>query len=320
MSIYERYNKSYINGEWVEGQSGRKADVLNPFDESVLFSISLASSEQVADAFAIANEAQKQWANSPAEVRAEVMKKAAEFLRNNRDEIVPAMSRETGSSLLKSNIEFDLTLEILDAAPNFVHQVHTVKEFPAAIPGKINRVYRLPLGVISSISPFNFPMNLSMRTIAPAIALGNTVVHKPGNQVIFTGGGIIAAAFEYAGLPKGVFNLVVTDSREIGDEMLTNPIPKLISFTGSTEVGRHIGKIAGENLKRVALELGGNNPFIVLADADLERAVDAAIFGKYIHQGQICMSINRIIVHKDLYEPFIENLSIVQNKSLMEIH
>lgn len=186
-----------------------------------------------------------------------------------------------------------------------VNEIYHVREIPSNIGGKVNHVYRLPLGVISSISPFNFPFNLSMRTIAPAIALGNSVVHKPDIQVGFTGGVVIAAAFEYAGLPKGVFNMILTDLEEIGDGMLTNPIPKLISFTGSTPVGRHIGEIAGKHLKRVALELGGNNPFIVLSDADVDRAVDAAIFGKFIHQGQICMCINRIIVHKDLYEQFI---------------
>jgi aldehyde dehydrogenase (NAD+) len=171
---------------------------------------------------------------------------------------------------------------------------------------KLNHIYRLPLGVIASISPFNFPMNLSMRTIAPAIALGNSVVHKPDIQVALSGGSIIAKAFEYAGLPKGVFNVVLTDINEIGDSMLTNPHSKLISFTGSSAVGRHIGGIAGQHLKRVALELGGNSPLVVLEDANVDQAVKAAIFGKFIHQGQICMIVNRIIVHKNLYGEFAE--------------
>ena len=147
-------------------------------------------------------------------------------------------------------------------------------------------------------------MNLSMRSIAPAIALGNTVVHKADLQVGLTGGSIIARAFDYAGLPRGVFQSIFTTPDEIGDEMLENPVVQLIAFTGSTAFGKHIGKVAGENLKRVALELGGNNPFIVLEDADVDKAVAAAIFGKFMHQGQICMCINRIIVHKKLYETF----------------
>lgn len=208
-----------------------------------------------------------------------------------------------------------LTLEVLEEALNYAGAIHEVREVPSAIEGKVNKIYRLPLGVISSISPFNFPMNLSMRTIAPAIALGNSVVHKPDIQVGLVGGSIIAKAFEYAGLPKGVFNMILTDIPEIGDEMLTNPIPRLISFTGSTAVGRHIGEIAGRNLKRVALELGGNSPFVVLSDANVDQAVNAAVFGKFIHQGQICMIVNRFIVHKDHYDEFVEKF-VSRAKSL----
>ncbi len=131
-------------------------------------------------------------------------------------------------------------------------------------------------------------------------------MHKPDIQVGLTGGSIIAKAFEHAGLPDGVLQVILTDLTEIGDEMLTNPHAQMISFTGSTAVGRHIGEIAGRNLKRVALELGGNSPFVVLSDADVDRAVDAAVFGKFIHQGQICMIINRMIIHKDKYDEFVQ--------------
>ena len=144
-----------------------------------------------------------------------------------------------------------------------------------------------------------------MRTIAPALALGNTVVHKADIQTGLSGGSVIAKAFEEAGIPAGVFNSILTDIPEIGDEMITNQHSKFISFTGSTGVGKHIGEVAGGLLKRVALELGGNNPFVVLKDADVDQAVKSAIMGKYLHQGQICMSINRIIVHEDLYDEFV---------------
>ncbi|MGH2324901.1 aldehyde dehydrogenase family protein, partial [Streptococcus uberis] len=154
-------------------------------------------------------------------------------------------------------------MAILDEAMTYTGELGGVKEVPSDIEGKINKIYRLPLGVISSISPFNFPMNLSMRTIAPSIALGNSVVHKPDIQTALSGGTIIAKAFEHAGLPAGVLNVMLTDLNEIGDGMLTNAIPKLISFTGSTAVGRHIGEIAGRDFKRMALELGGNNPFAI---------------------------------------------------------
>lgn len=304
MEKFKDLNKSFINGEWMEGLSQRRYNILNPYNNAVISNVSLATSKQLEESFEIAKNAQKGWAKTSAEKRRQVLLKVGEFLQENRNEIVEMISRETGGSLIKANVEFQLTMEIVEESTNMVDEIYQMHEVPSAIEHKVNHIHRLPLGVISSISPFNFPMNLSMRTIAPAIALGNAVVHKPDIQVGFTGGIIIAAAFEYAGLPKGVFNMILTDLEEIGDGMLTNPIPKLISFTGSTPVGQHIGAIAGKNLKRVALELGGNNPFIVLSDADVDRAVDAAIFGKYIHQGQICMCINRIIVHKDLYEDF----------------
>lgn len=304
MANFKDLNKSFINGEWVEGLSTRRYDILNPYDNSVISNVSLATVKQLEETFEIAKQAQKDWGKTSSDTRRQVMVKVGEFLENHREEIIEMIARETGGSLIKATVEFQLTMEIVEASAKMVDEINQMHEVPSTIDGKVNHIHRLPLGVISSISPFNFPMNLSMRTIAPAIALGNAIVHKPDVQVGFAGGIFIAAAFEYAGLPKGIFNMILTDLEEIGDGMLTNPIPRLISFTGSTPVGKHIGAIAGQNLKRVALELGGNNPFVVLSDADVDRAVDAAIFGKYIHQGQICMAINRLIVHKDLYEDF----------------
>jgi aldehyde dehydrogenase (NAD+) len=303
--ISEDISKSFINGEWTEGKSGRIYEILNPYDRSVVTTVKLATKDQLAEAFEIASKDQKKWAASTVEERREVLSKAAAYLKDNRKEITEIIQKETGSTVLKSNIELHLALEFLEESIKYADEVHKVREV-AGSDEKLNHIHRLPLGVIASISPFNFPLNLSMRTIAPAIALGNSVVHKPDVQVALSGGSIIAKAFEHAGLPKGVLNIVLTDINEIGDSMLTNPHSKLISFTGSSVVGRHIGAIAGQNLKRVALELGGNSPLIVLSDANVNQAVNAAIFGKFIHQGQICMIVNRIIVHKDKYDDFTE--------------
>ncbi|WP_438823924.1 aldehyde dehydrogenase family protein [Bacillus sp. JJ1566] len=298
-------SRSFINGEWIEGNSDQSYDILNPFDRSVITTVKLASKGQVEETFEIAKNAQKEWAKSTVEQRREVLQKATDFLKNNRDEIVEILNLETGGSILKCNVEHHLALEILEESIKYADEIYKVKEIPGS-PDKLNHIYRLPLGVISTISPFNFPLNLSLRAIVPAIALGNSVVHKPDIQVGLSGGSIIAKAFEYAGLPKGVLNVVLTDINEIGDAMLTNKHAKLISFTGSSAVGRHIGGIAGQHLKRVALELGGNSPLVVLSDADVDQAVNAAIFGKFIHQGQICMIINRMIVHKDVHDEFVE--------------
>ncbi|MFC0302360.1 aldehyde dehydrogenase family protein [Virgibacillus soli] len=304
-NYYKNYNKSFINGKWIHGDiDSKKTDILNPYNNEVLTSVTLASLDQIRGAFIIAEEAQKDWAHSSVEERKEMFTKMAEYFQNNKDEMIKVASKETGGTLLKAELEINLTIDVLKETFKYMDALDEVKEIPSSIEGKINRVYRQPLGVISSISPFNFPMNLSMRSIAPAIALGNTVVHKADLQVAMTGGSIIARAFEYAGLPAGVFQSILTRTSEIGDEMMENPVIQLVAFTGSTAVGKHIGEVAGRNLKRVALELGGNNPFIVLEDAEVDKAVDAAIFGKFIHQGQICMCINRIIVHEKLYDAF----------------
>lgn len=308
-------NKNFINGTWTEGKSDQTYTIVNPYDRSSIATVRLATYEQVVEAFEIANNAQKIWGQTTADIRKEILQRAADYLTQNRDEIVELLVLETGGTILKANIELHLTLEFLNESIKYADELEKVREV-SGLADKIQHIHRLPLGVISSISPFNFPMNLSMRTIAAAIALGNSVVHKPDIQVGLSGGSIIARAFEYAGLPKGVLNIILTDITQIGDSMLTNPHAKLISFTGSSMTGRHIGAIAGGNLKRVALELGGNSPFIVLSDANLKQAVDAAIFGKFIHQGQICMIINRIIVHQDLYEQFV-NSFIQRAKSLV---
>ncbi|PLT29791.1 aldehyde dehydrogenase family protein [Peribacillus deserti] len=305
MNKFDHLNKSFINGKWVEGASSRTYDITNPYDHEKITTVKLATAQQLEEAFEIAKKAQKEWAKSSAEERRAILRKAADYLHANRDEIVDVVIRETGGTVIKSNHEVQVSIDEIEEAIRIADEIYKIKELPSHVPDKINQVHRLPLGVISSISPFNFPMNLSMRTIAPAIALGNTVVHKPDIQVGLSGGAIIAKAFEEAGLPAGVFNNIMTDLTEIGDGMLENPIPQLISFTGSTPVGRHIAAIAGKHLKRVALELGGNGPFVVLSDADVDPAVDAALFGKFLHQGQICMIVNRFIIHKDKYDEFV---------------
>ncbi len=174
----EALNKSFINGKWTEGESGRTEDILNPYDQSVITTASLATNKQLEDAFDIAQRAQKEWAKSTAEDRKAVLQKARAYLQENRDDIIMMISRETGGTIIKATIELEQTIAILDEAMTYTGELGGVKEVPSDIEGKINKIYRLPLGVISSISPFNFPMNLSMRTIAPSIALGNSVVHK----------------------------------------------------------------------------------------------------------------------------------------------
>lgn len=305
MKKFLSLNKSYINGEWIQGDTSKVFIISNKYNDEVLAEVNIASKKQVEEAFKGAKKAQKTWGKDN-DLRKDVIEKAIKYFNDNKEEIIQLLIAESGSTVIKSEIEFSSTIAVLNESLSMVDKIGKTNEGASFIPGKINESHRLPLGVISSIAPFNFPLYLSMRTIAPALALGNTVVHKADLQVGLVSGSIIAKAFEEAGIPAGVFQSIFTKSSEIGNLMIETPYSNFISFTGSTEVGREIGKIAGEHLKSVALELGGNGPFIVLDDADIDQAVNAAIFGKFLHQGQICMITNRIIVHENVYDEFVE--------------
>ena len=201
--------------------------------------------------------------------------------------------------------EIGLVLDMLKEAGTFPLRMEG-RILPSPIDEKENRIYREPVGVVGVISPFNFPFFLSMKSVAPALGAGNGVVLKPHEDTPITGGTLIGEIFEAAGLPAGLLNVVVTEIPVIGDAFLEHPIPRVISFTGSAAVGRHVAEVAARNLKKPILELGGNSALIVLADADLDLAVDAAVFSRFTHQGQICMSANRVLVHRDVYDEFLD--------------
>lgn len=305
MQQYTDLNKQFIAGEWFDGSEGHEVENLNPYDESVINVFKGASTDEVDRAFTVAKEASKSWSKSYPLERQQVMLKAADILKQRKEEIIEWITKEVGGTYLKGEIEYNQTYNMLIEAASFPMWMHGYT-IPSLTPGKQTLVYRKALGVIAMISPWNFPLYLSMRTVAPALALGNSVVMKPASQSPVTGGTFIAKLFEEAGLPAGVLNVVVGKSSVIGDHFTANPVSRLISFTGSTPVGKGIGKIGGEGLKKLALELGGNNPFIILEDADIDRAVDSTIFGRFMHQGQICMSTNRILVHESIYDQFKE--------------
>lgn len=301
----EYLRKSYIGGQWVEGQSGRVFQDQDPYDGSILAEIPLANQTQIKQAFDEAKRAQKKWAKTTPEERREVLTKALNYLQEHKDEIVQLIIRETGGTVLKAEVEFAFGIGDINESLKMVDEIYKPKEYSSVTPNKVNRVYRLPLGVITSVTPFNFPFNMATRTIFPAIALGNSVVHKPSIQVGMVGGQIFAKAFEAAGLPEGVFNSILTDSEEGGDEFFINPNTSFVSFTGSTAVGQHIEKVTAGSFIPKALELGGNNPLVILGDANVNYAVDMAIFGKFMHNGQICAITNRIIIHDNLYDEFV---------------
>ncbi|GGG38837.1 aldehyde dehydrogenase family protein [Hymenobacter glacieicola] len=314
MQPYQGLDLQFINGEWKPGREDDYIRDINPFDNSELLTIKCGGLQELDEAYAAAKAAAPHWGNTLPQERRDMLLRAAQLLLTRKDEFANWIAREAGGAHAKAEAEIMLAHEVLMEASSFPNRLHGFI-LNSSTPGKESRVYRKPLGVVGIISPWNFPVHLSMRSIAPALACGNTIVVKPASQTPATGGTLLAKLFEEAGLPPGVFNVVMGKSSVIGDAFVTHPVPKLISFTGSTPVGKGIGKLAGENLKKVALELGGNNVFIVMEDADLDQAVAAGMMGKFMHQGQICMAINRFLVHEQVYDEFCTKL-VARTKAL----
>ncbi|WP_250162573.1 aldehyde dehydrogenase family protein [Psychrobacter sp. WY6] len=306
-NAYNDFHLQYIAGEWQSGQDDSVNINTNPYNGDTLVKIQQATEAQLNEAYQAASAAQKEWAQQTPATRAGVLYKVVEILDQRQDEIVDWLIKESGSTRVKAMVEFAATRAITLEAATFPSRVHGEIR-PSNTPGKENFVYREPIGVVAVISPWNFPLHLTQRSIAPALALGNAVVLKPASDTPVTGGLLLAKVFEEAGLPKGLLNVVVGSGKEIGDAIVEHKTPSFVSFTGSTSVGKRIGELAngGDYIKQVALELGGNSPFVVLKDADIEQAVKAAAFGKFLHQGQICIAINRIIVEDEIYDDFVE--------------
>lgn len=304
---YDGFAGQFIAGRWLAGTAGKTVVDRNPYDGSVLAEIAQASISDLDQAFDVAKGAQVEWASTLPSERTALFFRAVAILDARKEEIIQWLIRESGSTRIKAGIEWGaVRAGMLEAATMpAAAQGHII---PVDRPGKEARVYKKPVGVVGVISPWNFPLHLSNRSVAPALALGNAVVLKPSNDTPVTGGLLLAKIYEEAGLPPGVLNVVVGSSDVIGDAFSRHPVPRVLTFTGSTPVGRHIARVAAESslLKRVGLELGGNAPLVVLDDADLEKAVGAALIGRFMHQGQICMSTNRIIVDASLYDRFVE--------------
>ena len=299
------WHRRLFSGGWVEAQGGT-IEVREPATGTVLGEVGNASPEDVRQAAARASDAQKEWAAHPLAARAPIFRKAAQYIESNADAIKEWIVRETGSVPAKAAVELKVTVGELHEAAAMVTQPRGL-----VLPSEHNvtsLARRLPHGVVGVISPFNFPMILSIRAVAPALAVGNAVVLKPDPRTPVTGGLILARAFDEAGLPPGLLH-VLPGGAETGQALVTDPDVAMISFTGSTAVGRRIGALAGEQLKKVSLELGGKNSLIILDDADLDLAVSNTAWGAFLHQGQICMATGRVLVPSSLAKAFIAKLA-----------
>lgn len=297
--------KIYSNG-WTTAHGG-VLDSTEPATGAVLAQVGLADADDVAAATARAAQAQADWAAATGPSRAAVIRKAAAVLADNRAEFERWLVREGGAVPGKAAFEVDLVLGELWEAAALPTQPwgHLL---PASEPGRESVARRVPLGVVGVISPWNFPLILSVRAVAPALALGNAVVLKPDVQTAVSGGTLVARLFEAAGLPDGLLHVLPGDAGP-GAALAEDPNVAMIAFTGSTAVGREVGATAGRTLKRVSLELGGNNALIVLDDADLEIASSAGAWGAFLHQGQVCMTAGRHIVLESVADEYLDRLA-----------
>ena len=300
----------HIGGRWTEASGGKTFDDHDPFTGEVVAAVPAGTREDAKRAIDAAAEAFPGWAQSPPAERQRVFLKAADLLEARSDDIGSWLTRETGSTFGFSMFQLQFVAGLFRQAAALAYR--PLGEIIPSDTGAFAMGIRRPVGVVGAIAPVERRAHsLGARSFASPIALGNTVVLKPSEQSPYVGGLLWGDVFSEAGLPDGVLNIVSHAPGEagpIGDELVENPDVRVINFTGSTATGRQLAEAAGRNLKRVLLELGGSNPLIILADADLQSAVDAAAFGSFLHQGQICMSARRIIVEQPIAEEFVERL------------
>ncbi|SFG66278.1 aldehyde dehydrogenase family protein [Streptomyces mirabilis] len=304
-SYFTDLAQQYIDGEWRQGTGSWDIIDFNPYNGEKLASITIATVDEVDEAYLAARRAQKEWAATNPYARRAVFEKALRIIEEREAEITEVIIAELGGTHLKAGFELHLAKEFLRESIQLALRPEG-KILPSPIDGKENRLYRVPVGVVGVISPFNFPFLLSLKSVAPALALGNGVVLKPHQNTPIVGGSLVAKIFEDAGLPGGLLNVVITDIAEIGDAFIEHPVPKVISFTGSDKVGRHVATVCASHFKSAVLELGGNSALVVLDDADIDYAVDAAVFSRYVHQGQVCMAANRVLVDRSIADEFTE--------------
>ena len=299
------WHSAIFDGTWRPAEGGDVA-VRESATGEELARVGLATPADVRRAAERAVAAQRDWAATGYEERAAVLRRAGELWARHAAELEPIIVRETGGVALKARAETTMaTHECREAA------ALASRPYGSLLPSSrahLSLARRLPVGVVAVISPFNFPLGLGIRSVAPALALGNAVILKPDLRTAVSGGVIIARVFEEAGLPEGLLH-VLPGGADVGEALVVAEPVRVISFTGSTEAGRRVGEAAARHFKRAHLELGGNNALVVLADADIGRAVNAAAFGSFRHQGQICMATGRHIVAADIADEFVGRLA-----------
>jgi succinate-semialdehyde dehydrogenase/glutarate-semialdehyde dehydrogenase len=303
-------DRGYVGGEWVEGDAGTTFPVLNPATGEELAQVPRMGAGETRRAIEAAQDAYRPWRATLAKERARILRRWADLMLQHRDDLALLLTTEQGKPLAESRLEIDYAASFLewfgeeakriygDTIPTYMHDRRVV-------------VTKEPVGVTAGITPWNFPAAMITRKAAPAIAAGCTMVLKPAEQTPLSALAVAKLAQE-AGLPAGVFNVVTGDADDapvIGAELTSNPIVRKLGFTGSTEVGKLLMEQCARQVKKVSLELGGNAPFIVFDDADLDDAVAGAVLCKYRNSGQTCISANRILVQDSVHDEFLHRLT-----------
>jgi len=294
----------YIGGKNIDVPPSAFSDVVNPANQKPFARIFMAQEQHMRAAIDAADAAKKSWVATVPAQREAILMRAADELEKATEEMCELLIDEAGSTFGKAHFEVGFAANLVRSIAGEARRIHG-DVFPSDIPGMISLAIRRPLGVVAGISPFNFPVVLSLKKVAFALACGNTMVLKPSEETSLVGLKL-AEIFARAGVPAGVFNVVPGDGPAMAKVLFDDPRVKLISFTGSSAVGRIIATECAKRGKRCVLEMGGKSPLIILKDADLDYAVNTACFGIFIHQGQICMAGSRIIVEAPIYEEFLK--------------
>jgi vanillin dehydrogenase len=297
--------KMLIGGQWVEAVSGETFDDFNPYDGALFAKVPKAGVEDVDRVMTAAFEARKGWAATPPRQRAQILHQAARILEQEQQAFAEILIKESGSTVGKAMFEISQTVDLLDTAAADGKRI--LGETYHTDPTKLSFSLRKPRGTIVAISPWNFPLILSMYKVAYGLATGNTIVLKPASQTPVIGLKM-GELFEKAGVLPGAMNVITGPGGELGDALIDDKRCSFVAITGEAKTGRAVAKRAAANLKEYYLELGGKNPLIILADADIDYAVKVAAFSAYLHQGEICMSTDRIIVEKPIVEAFTQKL------------
>ena len=303
-------DQCYIDGKWVSGETS--IDVTNPVNEMVVGSVPRLGKAETKAAIEAAHKAQKPWAKKTAKERSIILRKWFNLMMENQEDLAQIMTAEQGKPLAESRGEVAYGASFIEFFAEEAKRVYG-ETIPVPMANSRAIVVKQAIGVVAAITPWNFPNAMITRKAGPALAAGCTFVCKPAAETPLSALALAELA-ERAGIPAGVFSVITGKASEIGGEMTSNPIVKALTFTGSTEIGRMLMAQCAPTVKRVGLELGGNAPFIVFDDADIDAAVAGAIVSKYRNNGQTCVCANRILVQEGVYDAFAAKLAVAVGK------